>query len=275
MIKWRQIMVGVVAVGTLCIAGLTPASGSAPTPPPTPNSSPAARPAIAPAITLPEASGTVFVPITPCRIVDTRNGSGTNGNPFSNGETRTYYVGGTFGFAPQGGTAGGCGIPVGAKAVAATMTALSPQHPGFVRAWPNGLSEPNATILNYSDSNTGTGATLSIASSAYSLKVKNYGGPVGLIIDVTGYYNTQIHAVLNSTGGISSGSDRVLNSVHLGTGSYRVQISGDLVGCTPIASIDGSAYFASSYMSGNYVYANTYNPAGTTVDLYWTLTVIC
>src|SRR6478735_9396444 len=48
-----------------------------------------------------------FVPLTRCRIVDTRSGTGTNGTPFTSLATRTFYVGGTFGFAPQGGKAGG------------------------------------------------------------------------------------------------------------------------------------------------------------------------
>ena len=45
----------------------------------------------------------LYTPITPCRIVDTRKAGGAIG-----AETRTYYVAGTFGFAPAGGTSGGC-----------------------------------------------------------------------------------------------------------------------------------------------------------------------
>ena len=51
-----------------------------------------------------------FVPIAPCRIVDTLLAGGALGN----GVTRTFYVGGTTNFTAQGGKPGGCGIPINA-----------------------------------------------------------------------------------------------------------------------------------------------------------------
>ena len=99
----------------------------------------------------------LFVPITPCRVVDTRGAVG----PFSSGQTRTYYVAGTSGFAPQGGHSGGCGIPAGAVAVTASLSAVSPVHAGFFRAWAYGGAEPQARpLLNYSTVNITTGATV-------------------------------------------------------------------------------------------------------------------
>ena len=67
-----------------------------------------------------------YVAVTPCRIIDTRNGAGVNNTPFSALQTRTFSVGGTTGFTAQGGKSGGCGIPVGAVGVAATLTAAEP-----------------------------------------------------------------------------------------------------------------------------------------------------
>jgi hypothetical protein len=130
-----------------------------------------------------------YVAITPCRIVDTRYGTGTNGTPFSTLQTRTYYVGGTVGFAPQGGTSGGCGIPVGATALAATFLVVGPSGGGRVHAWPNGQAEPNATTYYYGSHTGSSGTTVSInAASAYALKVRNYSATTDLVIDVTGYY---------------------------------------------------------------------------------------
>ena len=61
----------------------------------------------------PSPAGSIFVPITPCRIADTRLGGGI----VTGSSTRSFYVAGTVGFAPQGGKSGGCGVPLGATAV--------------------------------------------------------------------------------------------------------------------------------------------------------------
>ncbi|MCB0971199.1 MAG: tandem-95 repeat protein, partial [Acidimicrobiales bacterium] len=77
--------------------------------------------------------GAVYVPITPCRVVDTRVSGGALGDR----EIRDYAVSGSGGaFAGQGGQANGCGIPEGALAVEASVTAVSPADSGFFRAWP-------------------------------------------------------------------------------------------------------------------------------------------
>src|SRR4051794_9493276 len=65
---------------------------------------------VAPAVGDP-ASDLLFVPVTPCRVIDTRLAGGkVNAN-----EVRSYRIAGTTGFEAQGGHAGGCGIPLGAS----------------------------------------------------------------------------------------------------------------------------------------------------------------
>ena len=227
--RWRQIVIGVVAVGALGVVGLTPASGSTPTTAP-PNG-PAAAPAFAPAVTAPTVQETVYVPIVPCRIVDTRNGTGVGHTPLGNGATRAYYVGGTTNFLGQGGTSGGCGIPIGASAITATITAITPSNPGFMRAWPVGSAAPNATVLSYQKFSIGTGTTLSLGTGAQSLNVKNFGGPSGLVIDVSGYYVTQMAAYLQGTGTLTYATSRVVSTTHSSTGNYEVTFSRDISRC--------------------------------------------
>ncbi|MCA9135028.1 MAG: S8 family serine peptidase, partial [Planctomycetales bacterium] len=75
--------------------------------------------------------GAVYVPITPCRILDTRIAQG----PLDNREIRDVQVRGTGNaFAAQGGKANGCAIPNGATAVEASVTAVDPADSGFFRA---------------------------------------------------------------------------------------------------------------------------------------------
>ena len=97
-----------------------------------------------------------YVPIIPCRILDTRKGYGK----LPKAGLKTIDVrGNETTFTTQGGNPGGCGIPASATAIEATITAID-SGSGFLRAWPANLVQPNATFLNYDSafniSNTGT-----------------------------------------------------------------------------------------------------------------------
>ena len=267
----RSFGLGVLLTATMAFGGVALASSGGPV---SPNADPGGDgPAVvAPAALTPVSKQQmVYSPIAPCRVVDTRKTS-----PLSSGSTRNFYVAGGFGFAPQGGKTGGCGVPLGATSVSVSITAIDPSGVGFLQASPSDSPTSVVTVLNYGKQGITSGATLGLGlGSSPQLRVKNSGGPTDLAIDVTGYYRPQIHAVLSSGGGILNGSPRVLSSTRLGVGSYQVQLDIDPAGCTPIASMYGSAYFASAYISGTTIRANTYDPAGVPTDLYWTLDVVC
>ncbi len=127
----------------------------------------------------------VYTAVTPCRIVDTRVAVGQ----FAGNSVRTYDVDGT-NFAAQGGSAAGCGIPLGvASSVAMTITVTTPGGSGYLTAWGLGV-QPLSSVLNYATGETianttivpvvpGTGADFSIYSS---------GGNPHVIVDVVGYF---------------------------------------------------------------------------------------
>ncbi|WP_029138324.1 hypothetical protein [Nakamurella lactea] len=218
----------------------------------------------------------VYVPITPCRIVDTRKAVGK----FNSTTTRNYYVTGTFGFAPQGGKTGGCGIPKGATAIAATLTAITPTHAGYFRAWPNGLAEPGATLLNYSTVNIGTGANVSLSTTAgQPLRVKNYGGPSHLVIDVSGYYVKQLGVLITFDGSLYSGSSRAISSSRLGVGVYLVQFDRDVKYCSATASVYVADQYASTTTyygsSSDTVQIRVFNAAAVPADQSFYLNVLC
>ena len=205
-----------------------------------------------------------YKPVAPCRIVDTRQGTGANGTPFGNGTARSYYVGGTFGFAPQGGKSGGCGIPIGAVAISAVVTAVTPTHSGFFRAWPQGSTEPNAALLNYANVTTGSGVTIPIrTNSAFALTMKNYLGTTELVIDVSGYYVQPIHAVIALSGSITKGSPRVLSVTNTGVGHYNVIVDRDVTNCTISSNAYGTGTFiANAVGNGTSIAVSTYNTSG-------------
>jgi len=274
--RWPRVAGTALAIGVLVIGVSSAAASSSPSLPPNP---PGEVGASAP--TFQPTYESIYVPVTPCRIVDTRRGVGTNGTPIGNKQTRTYYVGGTFGFAPQGGKAGGCGIPVGAVAISSILTAVSPARAGFVRAWPQGQSEPGATVLNYGRIASGTGVTLSINPlMASSLNVRNYGGPTEVVIDVTGYYVKQLAGFISPSGGTYAGSSRIVSSARItDPGVYEVTFDRDVRYCAAVANAYYYNYYASTDSYGaannNTVRVRLFNNAGAAVNGYFSITVTC
>jgi hypothetical protein len=137
----------------------------------------------------------VFVPIDPCRIVNTT----LAGGPFSPGQTRSYQVVGTgAAFAAQGGLAGGCGLPTGGvvDAVAFNFFAVGAIGPGHLIAWASNGTIPNASALTYSAAaatgflNVGNAVIVPVDGTASpdDLSVKAHVSSTGLIIDVFGYF---------------------------------------------------------------------------------------
>lgn len=140
-------------------------------------------------------SDLIFVPLAPCRILDTRLAGGM----IANGTTRDFEVSGTAGFDGQGGNAGGCGVPQGATspiaaAVALNLVAVGPTGPGHLTAWEFGQPMPDASVLNYASVtglNLAAGAILpiaGIASTDKDLSIRASTSPTHVVADVTGYF---------------------------------------------------------------------------------------
>ena len=123
-----------------------------------------------------------FYPLTPCRIVDTRQPP--PGDSMDSGETRSFKLRGT------------CGLPTTAQAAALNVTVATPTAKGHVRAFPSDIAMPYASILNFAGGenavangaivplNADTGAATDV--SVYLFMVSS--GTGHLIIDITGYF---------------------------------------------------------------------------------------
>lgn len=115
-----------------------------------------------------------YVPITPCRVADTRVIEQRFGLPFepgfAGGETMGFWgwvgEGGTY--IDFGGFDGECGIPSTATAVHMNISVVDARGKGFLRAWPNNTGEPaSGTIVswNVGDRN-GNAVTVAICSDS-------------------------------------------------------------------------------------------------------------
>ena len=186
-----------------------------------------------------------FVPLQPCRVYDTRQGSGNQ--PIGAGNFRIAKVRGPEDFAgqfaAQGGKPGGCGVPPTAVAVEATLTAVSATGTGFVRAWASGQPEPAAAFLNYikgfNASNTGAIAICNVScGQASDMRVRVLNASTHLAIDVQGYYVKPMAAVVNSNGALVLGS-RVISTSRPLQGQYLVKFDRTLDQCVYNAAVDG------------------------------------
>ncbi|MFC1610361.1 hypothetical protein ACFL6C_05335 [Myxococcota bacterium] len=131
-----------------------------------------------------------YSPVTPCRIVDTRNtsagriGASTQRNFFAYGSGSTIRA--------QGGNSAGCASPIGEPLAAhINMVAVSPTGKGNLQAFPLASGTGAGLSVNYNtiDTNlanagtvktiTGTGPDITVASNFASAHT---------VIDVLGYY---------------------------------------------------------------------------------------
>ena len=220
----------------------------------------------------------VYVAVAPCRILDTRAAGGR----FANGTTRTFYVGGTAGFPAQGGHSGGCGIPVGASSIAASIGVTNTRGDGYLSAWPANLTRPLASNLNYTSGQTiASGGTITITSGiAAAMKIANSVGSADVFVDVTGYYVQQIQDVILDDGTVFTGSSRIQSVQVISAGSYLVTVDSDVSYCTPTVDVlnpyrYGAAETASS--QSEYVYTWVLDQSGKEVPTNeaFDLTITC
>ena len=177
-----------------------------------------------------------FKAITPCRLVDTREAGGR----FSAGEFRNYKAVGTGAvFASQGGKANGCGIPTSANAVQLTVTSVTASGTGFMRLYPAGAAEPNATFMNYGTAfNTaGSGPVKITVNGAGNsdFRFRNYGSLTHVVIDVTGYTVPPTWVRVAGDGTYVDGA-RVNQTLRTNTGTYRVQFDRNVANCSVTGS---------------------------------------
>lgn len=126
----------------------------------------------------PVISGSRFIPVSPCRLVDTRSGTGAFGAPFVPANTtRSFPI-------PSSTT---CSIPGTAQAYSLNLTVVPKGTLGFATLWPTGQAQPVVSTLNSYDGRykanalivpAGTGGAVSVFATDDS----------DVILDISGYF---------------------------------------------------------------------------------------
>jgi hypothetical protein len=124
-----------------------------------------------------------FVPITPCRLIDTRpapDNVGARSTPIGAGET---YV------ATVWGTNGACTIPSTATGVSLNAVAVHPTAASYLTIFPSDATRPLASNLNWVAGQAPTPNAVTAALSADGrLGLYNLAGTVDVLVDIVGYY---------------------------------------------------------------------------------------
>jgi uncharacterized repeat protein (TIGR01451 family) len=121
-----------------------------------------------------------FVPVTPCRVFDTRNANGTFGGPFiAGGATRNVPV-----------PTSACSIPAGAAAYSLNITVVPRVGTlGYLTVWPTGQTQPGVSTLNSPDGSTLANAAIVPAGTGGSISVFAL-QDTDVVIDINGYFVT-------------------------------------------------------------------------------------
>lgn len=118
-----------------------------------------------------------FYTIAPCRVFDSRNSV-----PLQTGSIRTIGVGGS------------CGIPLGARAVAANVTVINATVPGYASLYRGNDPVPSTGTIHFVPGATrANNAVLPLAADGtgtLAIFVSDMGGAgsVQMIVDVSGYF---------------------------------------------------------------------------------------
>ncbi len=132
-----------------------------------------------------EGNRPVLVPISPCRLADTRSGG-----PI--GPNRTLQPGGTIAVDAHG-TNGQCTLPTDAVALSMNVTALDATATTYLTIWDDGPM-PNASSLNPEPGQPPTPNQVTTPlSGAGGFNIFNFAGTVDVIVDVNGFFAHHDH----------------------------------------------------------------------------------
>lgn len=141
----------------------------------------------------------VYIPITPCRIFDTRPDYGGTGF-IPAATTRSFVLSSVSTYGPQGGTNSNCGVIDGFNVAAAVvnMTVVSRSTGGYITAFPAGTTKPVTATVNFGANDVRGNLSVVKVNQTTALSLSIYtSSDVDVIGDITGYYSRPRSVNLN------------------------------------------------------------------------------
>ena len=129
----------------------------------------------------PDLSGVKYFPLTPARILDSRNGTGGIAGPFHSNIAQSFTV------------VGHGGVPSGATAVTGNLTVTAQTTAGYIFAGPIANNHPTTSSLNFPvGDDRANQLTVALGSGKLAITYVGIGSAATaqIIFDVTGYFMT-------------------------------------------------------------------------------------
>lgn len=124
-----------------------------------------------------------FVPLSPCRVADTRDPGGPFGGPaITGGSTRSFAI-------PQS----ACGVPAAAQAYSLNVTVVPRGRLGYLSLWPTGEAQPFVSTLNSWSGTVVANAAIVPAGSGGAVRVFA-SDATDVILDIDGYFDSAASA---------------------------------------------------------------------------------
>jgi hypothetical protein len=242
----------------------------------------------------------VLITITPCRLMDSRDGTGGRSTPLGANETFALVA------------RGRCGIPADAVALSMSVATVDPTASSFVTVFPADAARPfTANMVFTGGSPPIENAVTSRLSGDGRVAFYNLAGTVHLVVDVVGYYVDHTHddryytkaqvdahrvrfAIVAPNGTVFASSGGVTaRHVTAGVGGpdmpgkYVVEFGSNVLNCaysaTPGTGVPGLfesnsfkfTYIEASPLSTTSVGVYTFDVSETPADRAFHLTVIC
>ncbi|EWM18678.1 hypothetical protein [Kutzneria sp. 744] len=131
-----------------------------------------------PAVSAATPTGAPFTPISPVRVLDTRDGTGTAGatTPVGPGSTISLDL--------------SARVPASTTAVVLNVTGTEPTASTYVTVFPSGTNRTSASNLNLAAGETRPNLVTVALGADRKVNLFNFQGTVHLVADLTGYYGT-------------------------------------------------------------------------------------
>lgn len=134
------------------------------------------------------AADLVFIPVTPCRLFDTRLAGGA----IAANSVRAFDINVAGSFAGQGGENNDCGVGTDGPFAAAVinLTVVTPSTAGYITAFPLGAAQPLAATVNYTaGAIVGNEVIVKLDQGPASAELNVYSfAQTHLVGDIVGYF---------------------------------------------------------------------------------------
>lgn len=200
-------------------------------------------------------SGQAFYPMSPLRLLDTRDAAGKPLTPIGPHGTRQQDFSGW--------------LPANAGAAVVNLTGTNTTADTYVTAFPAGQSLPVASNLNLVAGQTAANLGIVALGTGRSASMFNLNGQVDMIVDLFGYFATPPPAC--TAGCVAAWGTNLYGRLGNGTTSYAAHQPGTVGGLSGVTAVDASYALKSdgtvwawggngAGQLGNGTYGSTVNP---------------